>query len=225
MQVLRDLGGWDPYNVAEDADLGIRLARHGHSTAIFDSVTWEEASSRVRGWIRQRSRWVKGYMQTFLVHTRQPRRLRRDLGAANALSFVMLVGGTPLSSLLNPFFWLLGVAYYITRSTAIEALFATPIYYMGLLCLVLGNAIFIYMNVFTAVRWGYDGLAKWALLTPLYWVLLSVASYQALYELIRRPHYWQKTTHGLVAAPVPPSAAQAASGTGAAGSVSSQGGP
>ena len=195
---LRELGGWDPYNVAEDADLGIRLTRRGYRTAIFDSTTWEEANSRVRNWIRQRSRWIKGYMQTFLVHTRHPRRLWRELGAVNFLSFVALVGGTSASALLNPLFWALGVAYYITRSTAIEALFPTPIYYLGLACLLVGNFIFIYMSMFTAVRWGYEDLTKWAILMPLYWVLFSVAGYLALYELITRPHHWQKTTHGLV---------------------------
>lgn len=200
-EALSELGGWDPYNVAEDADLGIRLSRRGYRTAIFDSVTWEEANCRVGSWIRQRSRWVKGYMQTFLVHTRRPRLLRRQLGTTNTLSFVALVGGTPLGSLLNPIFWALGILYYVTRSTAVEALFPTPIYYMGLACLLIGNFIFIYMNLFTAVRWGYDDLAKWALLSPLYWILLSVASYVALYELIRRPHHWQKTTHGLVSEP------------------------
>jgi cellulose synthase/poly-beta-1,6-N-acetylglucosamine synthase-like glycosyltransferase len=164
---------------------------------MFDSVTWEEANSRLLSWIRQRSRWTKGYMQTFLVHTRQPIQLWRDLGALNCVSFTALIAGTWFASLLNPFFWAFGIIYYTTRSTAIEALFVTPVYYLGLACLLIGNFIFIYMNMFTAVRWGYAGLAKWALLTPLYWVLHSVASYLALYELIVRPHHWQKTTHGL----------------------------
>jgi glycosyltransferase XagB len=197
IEVLRQVGGWDAYNVAEDADLGIRLARRGYRTEIFDSVTWEEANSKLRGWIKQRSRWTKGYMQTFLVHTRRPVQLWRDLGGRNAMSFVALVGGTFFAALLNPLFWTLGIIYYTTRSTSIEALFVTPVYYLGLACLLIGNFVFIYMNVFTAVRWGYAGLAKWALLTPLYWILMSVASYMALYELIVRPHHWQKTTHGL----------------------------
>lgn len=223
MQALRELGGWDPFNVAEDADLGIRLTRAGYKTAVFDSVTMEEANSRVRSWIRQRSRWVKGYMQTLLVHTRRPRLLRKQLGLFNTISFAILIGGTPLAALLNPIFWVLGIIYYSTRSTAIEALFVTPVYYMGLVCFLLGNFIFIYMNVFTAVRWGYDGLAKWALLSPLYWVLLSIASYQALYELITNPHYWQKTTHGLTAHPA--AAPTTVAATVQAGAAQVQGGP
>ena len=70
VDVLQKLGGWDPFNVTEDCDLGIRLARHGYSTEILDSTTWEEANSQVNNWIKQRSRWVKGYFQTHLVHTR-----------------------------------------------------------------------------------------------------------------------------------------------------------
>jgi cellulose synthase/poly-beta-1,6-N-acetylglucosamine synthase-like glycosyltransferase len=198
-ETLRTLGGWDPYNVAEDADLGIRLARHGYRTAMFESVTWEEANSKLRSWVKQRSRWTKGYMQTFLVHTRHPVQLWRELGAMNMWRFIILVAGTWFAGLLNPLFWLLGILYYVTRSTAIEALFWTPIYYLGLFCLVIGNFVFIYMNVYTAVKWGYDGLAKWALLTPIYWVLHSIAAYMALYELLVRPHHWQKTTHGLAA--------------------------
>jgi len=200
MAALRALGGWDPYNVAEDADLGIRLTRGGYKTSTIDSTTWEEANSRVLSWIRQRSRWIKGYMQTTLVHTRHPRLLWRQLGAAHTLSFAAMIVGTPLAGLLNPVFWTLGVVYYTTRSTAIEALFPTPIYYMGLACLLVGNFAFIYANVFTAVRWGYDHLVLWAILVPLYWILLSIASYMALYELITRPHHWQKTTHGLASA-------------------------
>jgi len=216
MAALRALGGWDPYNVAEDADLGIRLTRGGYKTSTIDSTTWEEANSRVLSWIRQRSRWIKGYMQTALVHTRHPRLLWRQLGPAHTLSFAAMIVGTPLAGLLNPVFWTLGVVYYTTRSTAIEALFPTPIYYMGLACLLVGNFAFIYANVFTAVRWGYDHLVLWAILVPLYWILLSIASYMALYELITRPHHWQKTTHGLASAAHPAANEQPATGLAAA---------
>lgn len=212
---LRALGGWDPYNVAEDADLGIRLVRRGYRAEIFESVTWEEANSEVRSWIKQRSRWTKGYMQTFLVHTRHPVVLWREIGPLNVWRFVTLVAGTWLAALLNPIFWVLGIAYYTTRSTAIEALFVTPVYYLGLFCLLAGNFIFVYMHVYTAVKWGYDGLAKWALLTPFYWILHSIAAYLALYELITKPHHWQKTTHGLA----PQAASPATSGAVAAGAA------
>ena len=53
---LRSLGGWDPYNVTEDADLGMRLARFGYGAAVIGSTTYEEAPARVAPWIRQRTR-------------------------------------------------------------------------------------------------------------------------------------------------------------------------
>lgn len=85
--VLKKINAWDPYNVTEDADLGVRLYKEGYKTAIVDSRTWEEATSRVGNWIRQRSRWIKGYMQTWLVHMRNPVQLWRDLGAKGFLAF------------------------------------------------------------------------------------------------------------------------------------------
>ena len=77
---LKAVGGWDPYNVTEDADLGFRLARAGHRTKTIASTTWEEAPIRLESWIKQRTRWLKGWMQTYLVHTRNPRRACREFG-------------------------------------------------------------------------------------------------------------------------------------------------
>jgi glycosyltransferase XagB len=77
---LRRLGGWDPHNVTEDADLGLRAAVEGYRVGVIDSHTDEEACSRVRPWIRQRTRWIKGYLQTTLVHSRRPVRLVRNIG-------------------------------------------------------------------------------------------------------------------------------------------------
>jgi len=64
MDALRDAGAWDPHNVTEDADLGIRLAQKGYRCAILDSTTYEEANCEMGNWLRQRSRWLKGYVQT-----------------------------------------------------------------------------------------------------------------------------------------------------------------
>src|SRR5207302_10627187 len=105
MSALRTLGGWDPFNVAEDADLGIRIVRGGMHTAVMDSTTWEEANSRTGNWIRQRSRWVKGYMQVWIVAMRHPVRMLRTLGPWRAFGFHATVGGTPFVLLLNPLYW------------------------------------------------------------------------------------------------------------------------
>ena len=107
---LRKVGGWDPYNVTEDADLGMRLARFGYRAAMIDSTTYEEAPARFRPWLRQRTRWFKGWMQTWLVHMREPRRLLRDLGLPGFLAFQLVVGGNALAALVHPLF-LAGLVY------------------------------------------------------------------------------------------------------------------
>ncbi|MGM0493318.1 MAG: glycosyltransferase, partial [Armatimonadota bacterium] len=115
---LKELGGWDPFNVTEDCDLGVRLHKHGWRTSMLDSTTWEEANGAFWSWFRQRSRWVKGYLQTWLVHTRRPVKLIRELGFADWFSFQMIIGGSLLCFLINPIYWAMTVIWLITHSTA-----------------------------------------------------------------------------------------------------------
>ena len=112
-RVLRSLGGWDPYNVTEDADLGVRVCREGYSVKVLESVTLEEANSDFVNWVKQRSRWYKGYLQTFLVHMRSPRALRREVGWSGVGHFCIFVGGTPLLALLNPVFWAMTLIWFV----------------------------------------------------------------------------------------------------------------
>ena len=109
--ILQTIGGWDPFNVTEDCDLGIRLHKMGYNTRILDSTTWEEANSQVWNWIRQRSRWVKGYVQTHLVHMRNPFAAAWKLGPAGMIGFLSSVGGLSLMLLLNPIFWAIVLFY------------------------------------------------------------------------------------------------------------------
>jgi cellulose synthase/poly-beta-1,6-N-acetylglucosamine synthase-like glycosyltransferase len=201
VEALRRIGGWDPYNVTEDCDLGARLGREGLWVAMLDSTTWEEAVPRARPWIRQRSRWVKGYLQTYLVHMRRPLRLLRDLGPQGFADFQVLVGFNSLLLLINPFMWMLTITYTATKGTHlgnfIQSLFPAPLYYLGLLCLVLWNFIFFYSNVYVCVRHNMTSLTRCALLTPVYWVLMSVGAWAGLASLVRRPFYWAKTEHGV----------------------------
>jgi len=195
---LRSVGGWDPYNVTEDCDLGVRIARMRKKTKILDSVTWEEANCQVGNWVRQRSRWTKGFMQTYLVHMRNPVRLLRDLGLANFLGFQVLVGGTPFCLLVNPFFWLVSVAWVLTQASLIEALFPGGVYYLGMISMVFGNFIFIYLALTGAMFREQYSSVKYMLAIYFYWILMSVGAYKALWQLFARPHYWEKTEHGLL---------------------------
>lgn len=189
--------GWDPYNVTEDADLGLRFARLGLTTAMLESTTGEEANSRVGNWLRQRSRWSKGYMQTLLVHTRRPRALVRDIGVKAAAAFLLTVGGAVVTALLAPLFWVLLVLWTCFQPPWIQAMFPQVIYYPALLSLVVGNFALVFLSLVAAVRRGHDDLSLYALLSPLYWLLMSAATYVALVELVVRPYYWHKTEHGL----------------------------
>jgi hypothetical protein len=111
--VLRALHAWDPFNVTEDADLGIRLTQKGWRVAVIDSTTYEEANCLAGNWVRQRSRWIKGYMQTFLVHTRRPAALWRAMGPVGLLGFVFFIGGTAVSGLLSPVLWAILLAFLL----------------------------------------------------------------------------------------------------------------
>jgi cellulose synthase/poly-beta-1,6-N-acetylglucosamine synthase-like glycosyltransferase len=195
---LKALGGWDPFNVTEDCDLGVRLQKRGYSTAVIDSTTWEEANSDLRGWIRQRSRWAKGYMQTWLVHMRRPLGLWRSLGTRNFLSFHLFIGGTIFCFLVNPIYWALTAVWFLWHWEVISATFAPSwVYALGMLCLILGNFVFVYLSVAGCMKRGYYDLVKWAVLTPIYWVLMSVGGWKGFCQLFSRPHYWEKTRHGL----------------------------
>ena len=194
---LRGLLGWDPYNVTEDCELGVRLAQAGLKTRMLDSTTWEEACSRVGYWIRQRSRWTKGYVQTYLAHQRTPFRLIRSVGPVGAAAFHVMVGGTFVSLLINPVYWSLTTCWFVFRWGLLGVLFPYPLVLWGLLCLFVGNFIFLYGAVLATYQRGYFDLVKYCLIIPFYWVLASVGAWQGFVQLFTRPSFWEKTRHGL----------------------------
>ncbi|HLH62728.1 MAG TPA: glycosyltransferase [Ktedonobacteraceae bacterium] len=199
-QALRALGGWDAFNVTEDCDLGLRLSWFHLKTVIVDSTTYEEANSRVKNWIRQRSRWIKGYMQTYLVHMREPMHYLRDGRWRELFSLQVLIGGKTAILLINPLMWLLfalTLIFHQQTAQAFATLFPAFVLYLGVITLILGNFFYGYIYLLGCMHREQFRLVKWVLLVPAYWVLTSVAAYMALYELFTRPHYWQKTTHGL----------------------------
>lgn len=200
VQTLRALGGWDAFNVTEDCDLGLRLSWFRLKTVIVDSTTYEEANSRVKNWIRQRSRWIKGYMQTYLVHMREPWHYIRHGRLRELFSLQVLIGGKTAILLINPLMWLLltlTIVFRATISSVFGALFPPFILYAGVITLVLGNFFYAYIYLLGCMRREQFRLVPWMLLIPIYWFLASVAACMALYELFTRPHYWQKTIHGL----------------------------
>ncbi len=201
---LRGLLGWDAYNVTEDCDLGIRIYRRGGRTRILDSTTWEEACSSLPFWIRQRSRWLKGYIQTWLVHMRNPAALWKELGPVNFIHFQMLIGGIVFSLLINPVFWAMALTWFCFRWTALMTLFPGPIFLMSALCLFVGNFIFIYLGGIGCYRRCYFDLVKYAIFAPPYWALMSIGAWRAFGQFFTNPFHWEKTRHGLFhASPAP----------------------
>jgi len=196
-EVLERLGSWDPHNVTEDADLGIRLAREGWSVEVLDSVTYEEANSDFVNWAKQRSRWYKGYLQTWLVHLRAPRRTAEELGWRSFLQFNLFVGGTPVLALLNPIFWALTILWFVGHPVFIKELFPGPVYYMGVSCWAFGNFTIAYLTVISIRHARRPELLFAALLAPAYWMMMSIAATKAAIQLATAPSFWEKTTHGL----------------------------
>jgi cellulose synthase/poly-beta-1,6-N-acetylglucosamine synthase-like glycosyltransferase len=195
--ILRILGGWDPYNVTEDADLGMRMYREGFKIHVLESVTLEEANSDFVNWMKQRSRWYKGYLQTFLVHMRSPNELRRELGTPGFFHFCLFIGGTPLLALLNPIFWVMTAIWFIGHPGLILEIFPAPVYYLGLVSFTFGNFALFYLTILSCRIKGMQGLLWAALMVPLYWVMMSLAAAKALLQLVASPNYWEKTAHGL----------------------------
>ena len=194
---LRQLGGWDPFNVTEDADLGIRMYKRNYRTAILDSTTYEEANSNLWNWVRQRSRWEKGYMQTWLVSMRHPIQLLKTLGLKAFLSFQVTVGGSPLILFINPLYWIVTFLWFVGKWGIIPNLFPGIIFYMSLVNMLSGNFLFVYMNLLATYRREYYRLSLYALLTPIYWLFMSFATWRAVWQLLSQPFYWEKTIHGL----------------------------
>lgn len=196
-EVLDRWFGWDPFNVTEDADLGIRLARTGGRIGVLNSTTWEEAPARFGIWLRQRTRWMKGWMQTYLVHTRQPVRLMRELGFAAFVGFHLYSGGLILSALVFPLFCGMAAfeAWHGGWLMLPESLSGGALWTLTVFELAAAYASSVLAAGVAAWRRGRKWLAFRAPIMPVYWLLISVAAYRALFQLATAPHFWEKTEH------------------------------
>ena len=211
-EILERLGAWDAHNVTEDADLGIRLARHGYRTELIASVTREEANCRAWPWIRQRSRWLKGYAMTYRVHMRDPAALWRDLGPRGFLGFQALFLGTLLGFVTAPVllsFWAVALGWPHPAA----AVFPPGLLRGFMAGFVLAELISMGVGLLAAVLRGSPGLGGWAPTLHFYFPLASVAAFKALYELLRAPFYWDKTAHGIGEVSGPDPAAPGATGS------------
>lgn len=194
-EALEAVGGWDAHNVTEDADLGVRLARHGYRTELLPIVTREEANNRLWPWIRQRSRWLKGYMITWRVHMRAPWRLRRELGNWKTFGIQLVFLTAFLQFLLAPAlwsFWLVLAGW----SHPFGALFGTTALRALLWTFLATEGVSLLVSIAAISRSPHTGLLPWAPTLFLYFPLGAIAAYKAAFELVSKPFYWDKTAHG-----------------------------
>jgi cellulose synthase/poly-beta-1,6-N-acetylglucosamine synthase-like glycosyltransferase len=193
---LKQIGAWDPFNVTEDADLGIRASTEGYRVGVIDSTTYEEANSKLSNWIRQRSRWVKGYMQTFLVHNRHPVETIKAIGFWPWFSYNLLIGGTPATFLLSPVMWVLFLCSLFSPILG-HLYIPASLLYLTSFNLFAGNVLVILVAMMGVFPRRNYGLLPYALLSPIYWILQSAGAYKGAWQLLTKPFYWEKTTHGI----------------------------
>ncbi|MEM8577783.1 MAG: glycosyltransferase [Pseudomonadota bacterium] len=197
-KVLDALGRWDAHNVTEDADLGVRLARNGYRTELIPTTTFEEANCRPWHWVRQRSRWLKGFLITWMVHMRQPAALVRDLGLWRAFGLQIIFLATFIQFAAAPLlwsFWL--VAWGVGHP--VEATLGTA-FVRNLMWLFIGTELLnLALHMFAVRGPLHRHLMAWTPTMPVYFLLGALASYKALYEMIAQPFYWDKTEHGYAA--------------------------
>ncbi|MDA5093530.1 glycosyltransferase [Aliiroseovarius sp. KMU-50] len=192
---LEELGGWDAHNVTEDADLGVRLARHGYRTELIDTVTEEEANCRVWPWVKQRSRWIKGYAMTYGVHMRAPLRLLADLGWRKFLGFQLIFLGSLSGVLLAPFLWTFW-AFPLGLPHPLRGVLPDPAFIILGVTFMAAELLTIAIGVQAISNAKHRWLRWWVPTLHFYYPLASVAALKGFVEIVTRPFYWDKTQHG-----------------------------
>jgi cellulose synthase/poly-beta-1,6-N-acetylglucosamine synthase-like glycosyltransferase len=195
-RILRKIGGWDPHNVTEDADLGLRLARLGFLTGVVESLTYEEASTQFPNWMRQRARCIKGFMQTWLVHMCNPVKTGRELGPTGFWTLQALSAGIVLSALFHPFLMALTLWFLITDPPHVSVP-TMVLASLNLEVFVLGYGVAMLAGMKALRRRGLRGWWFTIATMPFYWLLMSIAAWLALWQFIFAPFKWNKTEHGL----------------------------
>lgn len=197
--VLEDVGGWDPCNVTEDADLGIRLYRRGYHTGVLKRPTLEHAPEDINIWVKQRTRWLKGWMQTWLVFMRRPLSLFQQNRSIGFFSLQIIIAGMLIAALAHPFAYLF-VAHTtfvgVNHGTGAITDFDKVLFVIDVFNLIGSYAIFFLAGwrafIPTEKR---DIKKRWLLMLPFYWLLMSWAGWRAITQLPTQAHNWEKTPH------------------------------
>ena len=193
-EALEKVGGWDPYNVTEDADLGIRFARNGYRCSMIGRPTLEDGPTTLSEWIPQRTRWIKGWMQTYFVHNRNLRKIYNNIGMKNIILFEILMA----SFILSPLLYMVSISNFafIYYFSDIEFWDTSKLLSIDLVVFVGGHICYL---VLSAAAWREAFKSRLpitvALTFPAYWALGTYAAWRAVWKLVRAPFEWEKTNH------------------------------
>jgi cellulose synthase/poly-beta-1,6-N-acetylglucosamine synthase-like glycosyltransferase len=196
VSALDEVGGWDPYNVTEDADLGLRLVRFGYRTETISLPTLEDAPEMLSIWLPQRTRWFKGWVQTWLVHMRDPAALFREVGVRSFFLAQILYAGLVISALIHPL--LVAFALYLGTQIALGQPtldWKVTLLVVDILNIVCGYLSFFLLGWYSLRRPERKDFWRVVTFTPAYWMMMSLAAWRSLLHLWRRPHHWEKTPH------------------------------
>ncbi|MBV1703310.1 MAG: glycosyltransferase [Hyphomicrobiales bacterium] len=195
---LRRIGAWDAWNVTEDAELGLWIARRGGKVGVMSSSTYEEAPAGMAAWFRQRRRWMKGWLQTLVAHTRQPLALWRDLGARKTAMAIGLVAGNVFGPMLGPSFLAVTIHDAIWGRLLSPATTAETLNSAAASVVFVAGTLGLAWPILFGIRRRPVGRLSWRMIAfPLYLALMSAAAWTALVDLLRDPYGWAKTEHGL----------------------------
>ena len=189
---LKQLGGWDSYNVTEDCDLGIKLSRMGKSIVLSESTTVEFAVDKVWAWIKQRTRWQMGFIMTYMNHSKDLISLIKDLGIYRFIHFLILTIGSVLNPLIALPLFLIYFSYYAFGWFSIAAEYS-GVFALGWITLI-GNILLITISgIVASFRYDNSRYILVAIISYLYHLLSIVSAYRAVWKYIFDPYTWEKT--------------------------------
>lgn len=206
-EVVERVGAWDAYNVAEDCDIGIRIYRKGFGSGMMlESHTWEQSTTTIPTWVRQRTRWIQGFIQTSIVQLRYPLLLKKELKTwRNFCVFLILVPGNVVLNIMNIFQWGMFLLWHVTHAPFLEVAYAGLNLYIATTSFLVGNFLFTFYSMYALYRRKHYRIVPWALISFVYWIMLGIATVRATIHLFLHPHKWDKTSHAAVKAPSIPS--------------------
>ncbi len=191
-QVLRAVDGWDPECLAEDCELGVRLSALGARTVVFyepELVTREECPPTLRAFVRQRTRWNQGYLQTFSrgYWRRLPLR-QRGLGV-----YILMM---PYVMAIAWLFIPVAIATAVTLKAPVPITLASFLPLLPMLSMLVAEvaALGEFCRAY-GERPSVRDYGRLVLGLPLYQAVLAFAAARAVTREARGAQGWEKTAH------------------------------